>query len=51
MDSKGEGLRQSMLEKQRQKIYEESEKERQRNAKVKHKTDWFKFSGLTKLKE
>jgi hypothetical protein len=34
MDSKAEGLRQSMLEKQRQKIYEESEKERQKNAKV-----------------
>ncbi|CEP15800.1 hypothetical protein [Parasitella parasitica] len=34
MDSKAEGLRQSMLEKQRQKIYEESEKERQRNAKM-----------------
>ncbi|CAO3613554.1 unnamed protein product [Mucor fragilis] len=34
MDSKAEGLRQSMLEKQRQKIYEESEKERQKNAKM-----------------
>ncbi|OBZ89517.1 Protein FAM50 [Choanephora cucurbitarum] len=67
MDSKGEGLRQSMLEKQRQKIYEESEKERQRNAKmsevrvgsdkfVKTKTDietQLKTStiGLTELKD
>lgn len=35
MNAKGEGHRQSMLEKQRQKIYEESEKERQKNSKVK----------------
>ncbi|KAI9272516.1 FAM50A protein [Sporodiniella umbellata] len=34
MDSKVEGHRQSMLEKQRQKIYEESERERQKNAKM-----------------
>ncbi|KAI7904023.1 FAM50A protein [Cokeromyces recurvatus] len=34
MDSKAEGLRQTMFEKQRQKIYEESEKERQKNAKL-----------------
>lgn len=34
MDSKAEGHRQSILEKQRQKIYEESEKRRQENAKV-----------------
>lgn len=40
MDSKGEAFRHSLLEKQRQKIYDESEKERQKNAKVnpiKHK--------------
>lgn len=34
MNANGEGHRQSMLEKQRQKIYAESEKERQKNAKV-----------------
>ncbi|CEJ01744.1 hypothetical protein G6F70_008400 [Rhizopus microsporus] len=34
MDSKIEGHRQSMLEKQRQKIYEEAERERQKNAKM-----------------
>ncbi|KAG1218678.1 hypothetical protein G6F35_008128 [Rhizopus arrhizus] len=34
MDSKVEGHRQSMLEKQRQKIYEEAERERQKNAKM-----------------
>ncbi|KAG2213897.1 FAM50A protein [Mucor mucedo] len=67
MNSKGEGHRQSMLEKQRQKIYEESEKERQKNAKmsevrvgsdkfVKTKTDiesQLKSStiGLTELKD
>ncbi|KAI8977014.1 XAP5, circadian clock regulator-domain-containing protein [Mycotypha africana] len=34
MDSKAEALRQSMLQKQRQKIYEESEKERQKAAKM-----------------
>ncbi|KAI9472193.1 MAG: FAM50A protein [Benjaminiella poitrasii] len=67
MDSKAEGLRQSMFEKQRQKIYEESEKERQKNAKlsevrvgsdkfVKTKTDiesQLKSStiGLTELKD
>lgn len=38
MDSKAEGLRQSMLEKQRQKIYEESEKERQKNNKARNNT-------------
>lgn len=38
MDSKAEGFRQSLLEKQRQKIYDESEKERQKNAKVHHHT-------------
>lgn len=43
MDSKAEGLRQSMLEKQRQKIYEESEKERQKNAKVTFDTELFRF--------
>lgn len=39
MDSKVEGHRQSMLEKQRQKIYEESERERQKNAKVTNRDD------------
>ncbi|KAI8990162.1 FAM50A protein [Pilobolus umbonatus] len=34
MDSKAEGHRQTMLEKQRQRIYEESEKERQKIAKL-----------------
>jgi protein FAM50 len=43
MDSKAEGLRQSMLEKQRQKIYEESEKERQKNAKVTLGAELFVF--------
>ncbi|KAI9334323.1 FAM50A protein [Pilaira anomala] len=67
MNSNGEGHRQSMLEKQRQKIYAESEKERQKNAKlsevrvgsdkfVKTKTDiesQLKSStiGLTELKD
>lgn len=35
MDSKAEGHRQVLLEKQRQKIYDEAEKERQKIAKVK----------------
>ncbi|KAI8094074.1 FAM50A protein [Thamnidium elegans] len=67
MNANGEGHRQSMLEKQRQKIYAESEKERQKNAKmsevrvgsdkfVKTKTDiesQLKSStiGLTELKD
>lgn len=36
MDSKAEGQRQTMLEKARRKIYEESERERQKIAKVTH---------------
>lgn len=37
MDSKAEGQRQTMLEKARRKIYEESERERQKIAKVTHR--------------
>jgi protein FAM50 len=46
MDSQVEGHRRKQLEKARQKIYEESEKEKQRIAKVKT-TKVLKFDVLT----